>query len=355
MTVRRSDLGSVQGWGASGPSDDVEAAKPRETARATSMDDKHATQFCLALPATDGGTPRAPDAPRYLIMLGGGTPGSMVRLTGGTLWIGRKEDNELVLHDAGVSRRHAGLRLESDGSAWLTDLGSTNGTYHNGLRLRPKEPARVVDGDRIRVGTSIMMKFACPDPEEEDFQRRMFERTVRDPLTGLFNRVYFLEQLRVLARSSSRRGRGVAVIMLDIDHFKKVIDTFGHPFGDAVLRDVAARIGRCTRPEDLVARYGGEEFILALPVATAVSAMGRAEKIRRALAGRPVRVGDGELTVTASLGLACGPPEELRGGHRADRRRPTAACIRPSCPAETASIAGWIVIWVHPCTIAMGD
>ena len=137
----------------------------------------------------------------------------------------------------------------------------------------------------------------------------MFERTVRDTLTGLYNRSYFLDQLRVLAAARRASGLGLAVLMLDIDHFKSINDTLGHDGGDAVLREVAGVIRQSTRSEDLVARYGGEEFAVALPVAAPTMAPERAERIRRALArpDAPVRPAR-SLRVTASLGLAFAPP-----------------------------------------------
>jgi diguanylate cyclase (GGDEF)-like protein len=100
---------------------------------------------------------------------------------------------------------------------------------------------------------------------------------------------------------------GLAVLMLDIDHFKRINDRYGHVAGDGVLREVAAVIRESTRAEDLVARYGGEEFVVALPVSTPQLATERAERIRCNLAARTIYAGNDEIRVTASLGLAFGP------------------------------------------------
>ena len=276
------------------------------------MDDRFATLFSEAQPGV-GGDPEPESSPaRYLILLSGGIPGTMIPVTSGELDLGRSEENGVALPDPSVSRRHASIETDEGGQVWLTDQGSTNGTFRNGRRLEAFEAVRIHDGDRLRLGTRVVLKFACPDPEEEEFQRSMFERTVRDLLTGLYNRSYFLDQVRALASRSSANGLGLALLMIDIDHFKDVNDRLGHDAGDAVLRGVASLIRQATRSEDLVARYGGEEFAVALPVATAEMALARAEHLRETLAGTPLRFADCRLRVTASIGVAFQPRGESR-------------------------------------------
>jgi diguanylate cyclase (GGDEF)-like protein len=158
---------------------------------------------------------------------------------------------------------------------------------------------------------SVVLKFVRLDPCDEQFQREMFERTVRDALTGLYNRTYFLTQVGPLAEFNAVRELGLAVLMLDIDHFKRINDTYGHDVGDHVLREVACVLREATRSEDLVARYGGEEFILALPVSAPDQATERAERIRTTLAERRIISGGISLRVTASLGLAFASPPRL--------------------------------------------
>lgn len=271
------------------------------------MDDKNATQFLEVMTSGAIGADSGPAAPRYLIMLQGGIPGSMISLARGNLVIGRSDENDLILPEPSVSRCHAELRLDDAGRAWLTDLASTNGTFRNGERIAPSDPIQLHDGDRLRLGTRVVLKYACPDAEEEAFQRSMFERTVRDPLTGLYNRSYFLDQIGLLASRSLNRGLGLAIAMLDVDHFKSINDTLGHQGGDAVLRQVASMIRKSTRAEDLVARFGGEEFAIAIPIKSEDQAYHRAEAIRAALAARRVTFGKAKVRVTASLGIAFAP------------------------------------------------
>ena len=271
------------------------------------MDDKGATQFLEVITCGGIETDPGPAAPRYLIVLQGGIPGSMVPLAKGTIVLGRSDENDLVLAEPSVSRCHAELRLDDQGRAWLTDLASTNGTFRNGDRVSTGTPVRLRDGDRLRLGTRVVLKYACPDAEEEAFQRSMFERTVRDPLTGLYNRSYFLDQIGVLASRAVNRGLGLAIAMLDIDHFKSINDTLGHQGGDAVLCQVAALIRQSTRAEDLVARFGGEEFGIAIPIKSEDQAYDRAEAIRAALSARRLSFGKTKVRVTASLGIAFAP------------------------------------------------
>ncbi len=282
------------------------------------MDEKGATHIFEATPypivETEDDTSRS----MYLVLLSGGIPGAMLPLVRGGNWLGRAADNSLQLPDPSVSRHHALLKADEDGQVRLTDLGSTNGTFVNGERLTPKVPVALNDGDRLRIGTTVVVKFLRPDPCEEQFQREMFERTVRDGLTGLYNRSYFLDQMDILAQKAANRGMGMSVLMLDIDHFKRVNDDFGHSMGDAVLREVADVLRSATRSEDLVARYGGEEFILALPIISPRRALERAEWIRRCLASRPLRTNREPLRITASIGLIFTP---------ASRPRPASALI----------------------------
>jgi two-component system cell cycle response regulator len=240
--------------------------------------------------------------PIYLVFLGGGFPGRMIRVGPGETSVGRAEDNTVPIFDMDISRYHARLHLDEAGQTWLEDLGSTNGTYWNGRTLSERVPVKVQDGDQLQFGSTVVFKFLRPTTSDERLLQVLFERAARDPLTGLYNRAYFLDQVIYQALQGARVGHGLAILLLDIDHFKKINDTHGHGVGDEVLRLVANILRESVRAEDLVARFGGEEFILAVNAPGLSQAKSVAEQVRLLLAARPVIASGCHVRVTASFG-----------------------------------------------------
>lgn len=128
--------------------------------------------------------------------------------------------------------------------------------------------------------------------------------SVTDPLTEVTNRRHFFEAARFEFERTQRYPRHLSVMMIDIDHFKNINDTYGHAVGDMALREVAARIKRSVRTVDIVARYGGEEFIVLMPE-TGLQEAGRvAERVRRSVASNPIEDGNTSVTATLSIGVA---------------------------------------------------
>lgn len=137
---------------------------------------------------------------------------------------------------------------------------------------------------------------------------RLSELSLKDPLTGLFNRRYFqsvlLREIEMVARS----GESALLLMLDIDHFKSVNDQHGHPAGDAVLQLVAKTLAGCVRPMDTVARFGGEEFVIILPSCQGQYGQQVAERIREAVSALKIQLNSGvTLRITISIGGAFAP------------------------------------------------
>ena len=131
------------------------------------------------------------------------------------------------------------------------------------------------------------------------------ELSLKDPLTGLANRRHFRAVLEREIDRVTRSGEAALLLMLDIDHFKKVNDVHGHLAGDIVLQSVARTLNACVRPMDTVARYGGEEFAVVLPACQAGFGRVVAERIRRAVANTPIKVSSTvELNITVSIGGA---------------------------------------------------
>src|SRR5690606_4382917 len=128
---------------------------------------------------------------------------------------------------------------------------------------------------------------------------------VTDELTGLYNRRYFDRHLNVMLGKAQSQERDMAVMLLDLAHFKAVNDGHGHDAGDAVLREFSARLKRNIRGVDLACRFGGEEFVVLMPDTDLVQAEAVAERVRQAVAERPFDVGGARpLFVTVSVGVA---------------------------------------------------
>jgi len=165
---------------------------------------------------------------------------------------------------------------------------------------------RPIDRNELiaRARTQIRRK-RLQDRLQDNYERSL-ALALTDSLTGLYNRRYLMAHLDGLMSRAAEGAQGPAVLMLDIDFFKRVNDTHGHAAGDAVLREVASRIARHVRGFDLVARYGGEEFVVVMPETQLAVAAMVAERLRKMIAAKPISLGEGEgeLELTISAGIA---------------------------------------------------
>ena len=135
---------------------------------------------------------------------------------------------------------------------------------------------------------------------------------IYDTLTNLYNRRYFEERLEVETQKSFFSDTTLSLVMVDIDHFKRVNDTFGHTEGDRVLCEIASLLKTSVRKKDTVARYGGEEFILILPEAGLEESSMIAERIRRLVEDTPFEIGQAQINLTVSLGISNFPSHQAR-------------------------------------------
>ncbi len=235
-----------------------------------------------------------------------------------------------------------GETAEGGGLKILPQIRSDRTIRHSSLIYVAQPDQRKEAAAALDMGANDLLASG-PDPEElalrlkkQIARKRINDRlranmqdglraAVCDPLTGLYNRRYALPHLHRLAERGATQGRDYALLLLDLDHFKSVNDTYGHSAGDAVLQEVSKRLVDNLRAADLVARYGGEEFLVAMPDTTREQAQRTAERLCRLMADRPVRLGpDSAVTVTLSIGVAVGhsgrmedPTELIEGADRA--------------------------------------
>ncbi|MDQ3262651.1 MAG: GGDEF domain-containing protein [Myxococcota bacterium] len=240
----------------------------------------------------------------YLIVISAksaATVGRMFKLDKPEVVLGRSADATLQVEDDGISRKHAKLVLAATGEYQLVDLGSTNGTFLNGTRV---EIAELTDGDKIQLGSNTVLKFSIQDQLEEQYQKSIYESATRDGLTRIFNKKYFLDTIRKEFAFCVRHRVALSLLMFDVDHFKKINDTYGHQAGDYVLTKIAQRISDTVRVEDVFARYGGEEFSLMLRESSEEKAFQCAERCRKAIDIADFSFGGIPIKVTISLGVA---------------------------------------------------
>jgi two-component system cell cycle response regulator len=253
-------------------------------------------RFTVVAPRSNG--ERLP----VLTLLDGPQAGRVITLSSEPFILGRTSESTLVIDDEALSRQHARI-VTKDGRHFIEDLESTNGTFVSGARVG-RSPVPLVDGACIQLGPSTRLRFSLRDTAEIAEQRRIYESTVRDALTGLYNRRHLDERLDAEFAFAHRHTTALAAIFIDVDHFKRINDELGHAGGDAALRALGAFIRRSMRTEDLVARYGGEEFIVVLRGIPRADVLVVAERIRAGVAAMCFEYAGHERSITVSIGLA---------------------------------------------------
>ncbi len=244
-----------------------------------------------------------------LTVLTGNAAGTTFKVVKGNALIGRGEKAEVRILDDGVSRFHARLRYDTGGRLYVSDLESRNGTFVNGRKI--DDDTRLEAGDKIQVGRTTVLRFEYQDALDESFHENLLSSALRCSLTHLFNKRYFMDRLDAELKFARRHQTAVSLLMLDLDHFKRVNDTHGHLAGDAVLVNLAAVLTRAVRNEDVVARFGGEEFAVILRAISLEPAMQLAERLRKTVETVPTPFHDKPLSATVSIGVASYPTTEF--------------------------------------------
>jgi two-component system cell cycle response regulator len=231
--------------------------------------------------------------------------------------LGRALDADIRINDSRASRLHARITTEPDGATGeiryrLNDLNSTNGTILNGV---PIDRAFLQAGDKFEVGDQLI-RFEMLDEIDREFQQQIHRLLVHDELTGLLTSKSFFSELRREAARAEAESMPFCVLMMDIDHFKEVNDTYGHLVGSETLEAVGAVIKKTLRAGDVGARFGGEEFAAFLLDADYAQGLVAAERVRSGIEKHEfpaVRRGSSEEPrthrMTISVGVAVFPED----------------------------------------------
>jgi two-component system, cell cycle response regulator len=231
--------------------------------------------------------------------------------------LGRALEADVRVNDPRASRLHARISTETDPQSGdvrcrVADLASTNGTLVNGHLITE---AFLNDGDKIAIGDHLF-RFDMLDEIDREFQQQIHRLLVHDELTGLLTGKSFFSELRREAAHAEVQARPFCVLMMDVDHFKEVNDTYGHLVGSETLAAMGAVIKNALRAGDVAARFGGEEFAAFLLDADYAQGLIAAERVRLAVEQHEFKAtrqdSPGESVpfgITISIGIAAFPDD----------------------------------------------
>jgi two-component system, cell cycle response regulator len=240
----------------------------------------------------------------YLIVLVGSNVGEMFEVEGPETVLGRGANATVRLNDDGISRRHARVVRGAGQEFVIEDLNSSNGTLVNGDNVAQRI---LRDGDKIRLGSTTILKFTYNDHLDVSFQQQMLDAALRDGLTKAFNKRYFLGRLETELAYARRHRAPLSLVMFDVDHFKRVNDTYGHLAGDFVLQKISKLTQNTVRTEDVFARYGGEEFGVICRGVNLANAGILGERLRAVVETSGFEHEGTRMPITISVGVAAYP------------------------------------------------
>lgn len=233
----------------------------------------------------------------YLVILSGLDQGKQHRLSRLYNTFGRTSGVDIMIKDSKVSRNHGVFVIYPD-HIILEDNYSTNGCFVDGIRIKHRQVIKSTA--RIEIGNTLM-KIEYKKPSEVESEKEIYTAANTDDLTHLLNRRAFIEQAKEEFLLCKRNNGNLAIIMCDIDYFKRINDTFGHPAGDHILKEIAKIL--LMREEDIVARYGGEEFIMLMRNTDNETAGIWAERIREKVEKFNFSFHNENIAITVSIGV----------------------------------------------------
>jgi diguanylate cyclase (GGDEF)-like protein len=245
----------------------------------------------------------------YLIIIGGNHVGKLYPLDKDELVAGRSPDCNIWIEDNAISRKHFRI-TKTEGKCMIEDLHSTNGTFVNNRRV---QTAGLAAGDKIQISTDTIIQFDYFDENRKVSEQKRYEMGVKDAVTGAYNKSYFLQRIADEFSFSQRQSQPLSVVMIDIDHFKLINDTYGHLAGDQVLQEVSGIVLNMIREEDVFCRYGGEEFVIIMRNTACQPAVNLAERVRKKIEVAKFESLDNQvIKVTVSLGVATNVDKAFR-------------------------------------------
>jgi diguanylate cyclase (GGDEF)-like protein len=237
-----------------------------------------------------------------LVAIRGPQLGRRIPLREGEQTLGRASHCDIVMATDGVSRQHCILHVER-GVVRVRDCGSKNGTWVLGERVADGATLTLASGAVLHTGDASFKLLTHGDAEAE-YHEAVYRMLTEDALTQVKNRRFLMDVLeREVARVHRGEG-GLALLLVDVDEFKRINDEAGHVFGDYVLREVAALIARQARRTDCLARFGGDEFAVVLTDSTKPGAEIFAERLRGQVEHMRFELDGKTCPVTLSIGVA---------------------------------------------------
>jgi diguanylate cyclase (GGDEF)-like protein len=238
-----------------------------------------------------------------LIVLSGPAAGQYHRVPKDGATIGRDEQaNEICIADPGLSRQHAKIEREKPTRFKVRDLDSRYGIYLDGQKISEHV---LSDGDRLQLSGETVIRIRYQEPKESELLDRAQLAAIRDALTGTSNRRHFLERLDQELGYARRHSTPVTLLLIDIDHFRRVNDEHGKNTGDEVLRAVGRLFAGAVRIEDVLARYGGDELAILSRGYDGEGGVRFGERLRKVLRDKPLRAGEHSFQLSVSIGVAC--------------------------------------------------
>ncbi len=248
-----------------------------------------------------------------LVFLGGDLLAVSIPLEREMVILGRALEADVRINDTKASRQHAQIETIFDAQTnetnyVLTDFDSKNGTLLNGQKIKQEI---LQSGDKISIGEHIL-RFELLDEIDREYQHQIRRLLSHDDLTGLLSSRSFFSELRREAAQAKVENRPFCVLMMDIDHFKQVNDSYGHLTGSKTIEEIGFCIMQCLRSGDVAARFGGEEFAAFLLDAEISQAIVAAERIRVVIEENEFSIlKPGKQTkthrITISIGIAVFP------------------------------------------------